>query len=119
MRNIKFRAKRIADGGWMTGYLFYFPTPTGAKETYIATFEGNDAFTIKVDPETVGQYIDMVDRHSKEIYEGMKVKEWNKPEVWDVVWDEAVAAFEFVTEDRKHTWMPNFDYVAQAWEIVV
>jgi hypothetical protein len=64
------------------------------------------------------QYIDMVDHHSNEIFEGMKVKERDKPEIWDVVWDEAVAAFEFVTEDRKHTWMPNFDYVAQSWEIV-
>ena len=110
MRKIKYRA--IADGKYYDCHACNFEAMTALVDV-----EGFHSPTwCKI--EQFFQYIDMVDSKSNEIYEGMRVKEYGKPEIWEVIWNDAVAGFEFLHQKNGQTWMPNFDAVAQRWEIV-
>ena len=79
MREIKFRAKRIDNGEWVYGYYaecdeFY---DNGGVENhyregyatlyYIVDRKGHPFL---VDPETVGQYTELKDKHGKEVFKG-------------------------------------------------
>ena len=71
MREILFRAKRRDSGEWIYGY---YQPPIPAREdigTTLAVFT-DDGFLedIRVDPETVGQYIGLIDADGKKIFEG-------------------------------------------------
>lgn len=70
MREILFRAKRLDTGKWAFGH--YFANDNG---TFIfawprhVNFLGEDVM-VKVDPETVGQYIGIEDGQGQRIFEG-------------------------------------------------
>lgn len=62
MREIKFRAKRLYNGEWISGDLhLHTPFP------HIHSTLGDKA---KIDTDTIGQFTGLRDRHGKEIYEG-------------------------------------------------
>lgn len=85
-RQIKFRGKRIDSGEWVYGYyiemglkhficnpitmppeIFFFKKRNGEQ---INAVSGMFSPMYEVDPATVGQFIDRLDRNKKEIYEG-------------------------------------------------
>ncbi len=81
MRQIKFRGKRVDNGEWVYGYLMQMHQP---DRLFIGNWNniGGEA-TIKdelfssykeVIPETVGQFIGLLDKHENKIFEGDKVK---------------------------------------------
>ena len=64
MREILFRGKTLDGGRWIDGDLRHWPS--GA----VGICDRATNMTIKVDPETVGQYTGVTDKHDMKIFEG-------------------------------------------------
>ncbi len=73
-RDNLFRGKRADNGKWVEGY--FIQTLIGGKEVSVIVPKGAfDGMRIsdkiyQVDPETVGQYIDLEDKNGVKIFEG-------------------------------------------------
>lgn len=77
-REVLFRGKRIDNGEWVFGCLVYQLDATKKEDEYKYTFIkepfGMIGNAYEVDPSTVGQFINRLDRNSNIIFEGQKVK---------------------------------------------
>lgn len=63
-RIIKFRGKDSVTGEWFYGNLF---TKDSIGRTHISTPERG---CLRIDPDTVGQFVGITDEHGKEVFEG-------------------------------------------------
>jgi len=73
MRQIKFRGKRKDNGEWVFGYFYKENEETFIIEyrpdlTLLSGAPDNNMWWREVDPETVGDFIDPLDKDDKEIY---------------------------------------------------
>ncbi|WP_017814437.1 YopX family protein [Paenibacillus shenyangensis] len=68
-REIKFRGKHIETGEWVHGSLIGNDVIVGEIVDWDSEYFATE-FWIRVIPETVGQFINIIDKKGKEIYEG-------------------------------------------------
>ena len=100
MRKIEFRAKRLDNGEWVYGnYVIVHGI------TYISYAGDQDYIHIKVDPNTVGQSIGIIDKNDKPVFEGDILKSWLNNEnkttfKYICKWSESSLSFRFPSVDR-------------------
>ena len=71
MREIKFRGKRVDNGEWTYGYYFKtFEIDIERNEPYELHYIVIGRDYVQVVPESVGQFIGLIDKHKISIYEG-------------------------------------------------
>lgn len=98
MREILFRGK-TDNGEWVQGLPFKWKNKhTGTEHCKMITSVGalenvNYAEGCAVDPETVGQYIGLTDKHGTRIFEGDLVRNSEQGEVYEIAYIEQYARF--------------------------
>ena len=84
MREILFTGKRVDNNEWVEGYMSVFGDTTQIfvpftdeeiKENQGHFLSAIDGVWYIVDPETVGEYIGLIDKNEKKIFEGYIVKD--------------------------------------------
>lgn len=72
MREILFRGKAVGSGEWVYGYLIGRAENSGRPCQGKFFIDNGEPFNtaVEVIPETVGQYIGLVDRNGEKIFEG-------------------------------------------------
>lgn len=72
MREITFRGKSVNNGEWVHGYLIGRANDTGCACEGKFFIDNGEPFNkaVEVIPETVGQYIGLVDGNGEKIFEG-------------------------------------------------
>lgn len=72
MREILFRGKAVGSGEWVYGYLIGRVENSGRPCQGKYFIDNGEPFNtaVEVIPETVGQYIGLVDRNGEKIFEG-------------------------------------------------
>jgi len=92
MRGLEFRGKTFEDE-WVTGHLTVLSVKYQNIEagTYISNTAGKP-FAYKVQPETVGQYIGVNDKHNTKVFDGDRLRMFRHSDITgkhepNEVWD--------------------------------
>jgi len=70
MREILFRGKRIDNGEWEYGGFAEYGWINEPSKPHIIPYYASALYGMSVDPDTVGQYIGLVDNNGEKIFEG-------------------------------------------------
>lgn len=86
MRTIKFRAQDIASNKWLFGDIRH-------HKNDVCIFEQGGNKGEQVKPETVGQFTGMLDKNSREIYEGDIVRHDENGKCYSIIYEEPMFRF--------------------------
>ena len=106
MREILFRGKAVGSGEWVYGYLIGRVENSGRPCQGKFFIDNGEPFNtaVEVIPETVGQYIGLVDRNGEKIFEGDILSVEGVPNLYSVEFITADASFDIrACEDRRYT----------------
>ena len=95
MREILFRGKAVGSGEWVYGYLIGRVENSGRPCQGKYFIDNGEPFNtaVEVIPETVGQYIGLVDRNGEKIFEGDILSVEGVPQLYSVEFTTADASF--------------------------
>ena len=95
MRKILFRGKAVGSGEWVYGYLIGRVENSGRPCQGKYFIDNGEPFNtaVEVIPETVGQYIGLVDRNGEKIFEGDILSVEGVPHLYSVEFTTADASF--------------------------
>lgn len=117
MRLIEFRGKRIDNGEWVYGYLFVgIKSWILQKKTVDDTVGLNPFKPIEVDPETVGEFSGLHDKHAVAIYEDDIVTRKNA--LYKVVFMPGSFSFEGANARCNRHYYPTDFEISECWEII-
>lgn len=99
-REILFRGKRVDNGKWVEGYLFNGIVSYGiiTNEKYLGHWD-------EVIPDTVGQYIGLLDKNGKKIFEGDYYRQEDSDN------NTSVVICVFIQEISAFCWLNDYEYL--------
>lgn len=121
MREILFRGRRLYTGGWaegslaiMAGEAHIMPPWTGIKFEMHGQHEQFLVNGIKVDPDTVGQSIGLIDSNGNAIFEGDIVLDTATGEKYEIMYNYGG----FVMADKNRFFHDLSLYLADRYKII-
>ena len=111
IENIKFRAKRLDNGEWVSGSLVRSTAGIKERAYIVDSFSSmSDYSVVGVDPSTVCQFTGLRDCEGKEIWEGDIVRDNYDllcvDNFYEVVYIEKEGAFAFKSLDKVDNYEP-------------
>lgn len=120
IENIKFKAKRLDNGEWITGSLIRSTAGVKERAYIVDNFSSmSDYSVVGVDPSTVCQFTGLKDSEGKEIWEGDIVHDSYDllciDNLYEVVYIEEEGTFAFKSLDK----VDNYEPFVNLFEVYV